>query len=594
MRTAAYPAIRTYGFFAVIGCCLPCLVACSGDGQERNSVGPDAADVVDGASTTTNNGMTQVVDAGIADAAATDTSLLDADAAAADTSLLDVVDASTADSIAADVTLTDVVDGAAADVARADGNLADVVDDSPPDVVVSNGDAGTVTVVRPDGGLCSPIASSVPPACGASLCGNGVVDTCTIPSACNPGPIFDSGICTRSVTESCDGTNLGGASCASLGFAGGTLACATTCNYDARGCVTCANGSRILQCKELVDCAPVQSFALAALGQTLAAAWVTGNPAPGTVRFGLFAPDLSPVSLENITGITDGVRVALAATPSGWILAVERSTVGLEVIALQASGAVSGPAKIVAGGTVPVMAPRGDSASVSGGPLLVWSEPAGSRVAVLVASDASFQTSPVRVSSGDVVEPQFSGGTFTGDAFLYGERTNGVTITRLALDGTIAAVHQPANSSTEYPQLAWLGDHAALTYADFSSTGALTFQQLTANGAALGSPVVLGTTVTKEYNRSPMVALSGGDVAVLLGGYTGGTDHTDRLDVTALSGSGSVVVTAFPLMRDPMAATAWRAIRLGTNVIAGWIGETNADTYLDSGSFHLARIAQLP
>jgi hypothetical protein len=83
-------------------------------------------------------------------------------------------------------------------------------------------------------------------------------------------------------------------------------------------------------------------------------------------------------------------------------------------------------------------------------------------------------------------------------------------------------------------------------------------------------------------------------VGVLLGGYTGGTDHTDRLDVTALSGQGSVVVTPFPLARDPMMATAWRAIRLGNTMIAGWIGETNADTYLDSGSFHLARIAQLP
>src|SRR4029077_19751994 len=111
------------------------------------------------------------------------------------------------------------------------------------------------------------------------------------------GPIlFDSGTC--SLTEACDGTNLAGASCASLGFAGGTLACTTTCIYDARACVTCATGSQILECKESIDCSPVQSFALAAHGQTLAVAWVTGSPAPGTVRLGLFSSDLSPVSLE--------------------------------------------------------------------------------------------------------------------------------------------------------------------------------------------------------------------------------------------------------------------------------------------------------
>jgi len=55
-----------------------------------------------------------------------------------------------------------------------------------------------------------------------SLCGNGVVEG----------------------VESCDGVNLGGASCASFGFTSGTLACTLGCGYDVSGCaVTCGNGT---------------------------------------------------------------------------------------------------------------------------------------------------------------------------------------------------------------------------------------------------------------------------------------------------------------------------------------------------------------
>jgi hypothetical protein len=40
--------------------------------------------------------------------------------------------------------------------------------------------------------------------------------------------------------EACDGAALGGATCASLGFARGTLAC-DQCHYDTSGCTTCGN-----------------------------------------------------------------------------------------------------------------------------------------------------------------------------------------------------------------------------------------------------------------------------------------------------------------------------------------------------------------
>lgn len=51
---------------------------------------------------------------------------------------------------------------------------------------------------------------------GGPVCGNGVIET----------------------GEDCDGTNLGGATCTSLGFSGGTLACSPSCTYDTSACTT--------------------------------------------------------------------------------------------------------------------------------------------------------------------------------------------------------------------------------------------------------------------------------------------------------------------------------------------------------------------
>lgn len=47
--------------------------------------------------------------------------------------------------------------------------------------------------------------------------------------------------------EACDGAELGGATCESLGFAGGTLRCNGTCNHDTSGCVAAGCGNGIIE-----------------------------------------------------------------------------------------------------------------------------------------------------------------------------------------------------------------------------------------------------------------------------------------------------------------------------------------------------------
>jgi len=63
---------------------------------------------------------------------------------------------------------------------------------------------------------------------------NNAGDTQTLATRCGDGLVSQG--------EQCDGTALLGATCASLGFARGTLAC-TQCHYDVSGCTACGNGA---------------------------------------------------------------------------------------------------------------------------------------------------------------------------------------------------------------------------------------------------------------------------------------------------------------------------------------------------------------
>jgi hypothetical protein len=58
--------------------------------------------------------------------------------------------------------------------------------------------------------------------CGAPNCGQGA-------NVCNNDGVADSG-------EACDGADLGGQTCLSIGFDGGTLACNASCGFDKSGC----------------------------------------------------------------------------------------------------------------------------------------------------------------------------------------------------------------------------------------------------------------------------------------------------------------------------------------------------------------------
>ncbi len=52
-----------------------------------------------------------------------------------------------------------------------------------------------------------------------------------------------NGFVDQQFSEQCDGSNLNGQTCASIGFGGGTLSCTSSCQFDTSGCFTCGNGT---------------------------------------------------------------------------------------------------------------------------------------------------------------------------------------------------------------------------------------------------------------------------------------------------------------------------------------------------------------
>lgn len=55
-------------------------------------------------------------------------------------------------------------------------------------------------------------------------------------------------------TEQCDGPDVGGQTCATLGFDMGVLACAATCQFDTAGCSNMVCAPEFTQCDEVPCC----------------------------------------------------------------------------------------------------------------------------------------------------------------------------------------------------------------------------------------------------------------------------------------------------------------------------------------------------
>jgi hypothetical protein len=414
-----------------------------------------------------------------------------------------------------------------------------------------------------DAGTCPPIGF---PACGAALCGNGKIDDCTPDaSPCEPE------VCGRgSNAENCDGPDLGRATCKSLGFGGGTLACTSACTFDITGCSVCGDDPHIEACEDPpVPAQAVLALAVAATDTEVGLVWVTGASQPGEyplggLHIGVLGSTFGVVTETACVGLNDVGLVSIAATSSGWLVAAERQA-GVALYPVSPSGTLMADAKILADAQAPILA-----ANPAGGGLLVWvSASDGDGYVSLVGDDGTVTGASSAISQ--VVEPQYGSAAFAGDGYLVGLRGSlGATVVHVGLDGTVGAPSS-LGSETEYPKVAWTGTEGRAVYADFSSQGTMFLTRLTATGAPVGPRLDLGHTGA-YYGQSPVLTV-GSDSVVLLAGYTSETGVSNHLDVTRIAHDNTTVYAPYHLT-DPGSLqdfTSYGMAESGQSFVVAWV-----------------------
>jgi hypothetical protein len=440
---------------------------------------------------------------------------------------------------------------------------------------------------------CMPWPPSQP-AC-AGLCGNGRVDSCDRPCNQPPFPVAivfpgDGGsfpvppLCPPPVRESCDGTDVGTASCASLGYAGGPLGCTSFCTLDSSSCDGCKGGdSHVLGCASpaLKEPSLPMAMAMATTDNEIAVAWVaSGGPRPG-LRFTRFAPDLTVRAEGGCFGSFTASTLELAATPTGYVLAVQDPD-GVWIYALAPDGTPRGEARLLPRAAQPLLAPR-----PGGGPLLAWmaSETRSEVRAALLSVGGQEETAPVTLLV-NPLELSHGSAVYTGDGFLVGgrESASGVVVTKVGLDGAVAGRNVVSHGSTEYPQLAWNGSEARLTYGDFRATPSTYWLRIGRDGKSIGAPVALDTAKT-YFNPAPLLAW-GEDTIALLASWTGQTGGGGNLLPARVTAAGTFGTAPYPLLKTPGPAQSYRIGRRGPEAVVAWIEKAGS-----TGRIGLARIS---
>ena len=434
------------------------------------------------------------------------------------------------------------------------------------DVVVMHTDAGAV---------CGPVFGTG--ICGAALCGNGVRDSCQECFQGGKEPPFGDGGCST-VTEQCDGQDLAGQTCTGLGYSGGSLACSSGCTWDASVCSTCAPTASGAGC----TLAPqAEGVSLGATATEIGLAWIAHGGGCDGVRFDRYGTDLVRISESACLSSCSAVAVAVAPTPSGWLLAVV-SRAGLEIISLDAQGAARGLPRTIPGADAPIFA-----ANPAGKPLLMWSlAPHQDAYVALLADDGS-EAHPSALAFSTTVEAHRGDAVFAGDGFLVGERASvgrdTIAIRHVGMDGTLGPTQTPAPGYAEYPQLAWTGTEGRLMYGQFgSSQDGMYWTRLDATGAAIGTTVLVGPYPT-VYARSPIVA-EGTDTLALIDGNSGGVQ---LVHISSAGVVGAPVTVALKTVAEQ------KMVLAGGHAFTSWLEDCGQQSFVQDSPGNLMGRAAL-
>jgi hypothetical protein len=442
-----------------------------------------------------------------------------------------------------------------------------------------DGDGGTVRALE-----CRSSGEPIPlvTRCPLSLCGNGKVDMC--PSLENP---------RIQASELCDGEEMGGRTCQTSGFFGGTLRCTSKCGIDTALCDRCTSiGGSLAACRTVSQgVLSPRDVGLAANASELALAWISVGEdddhwSAHVARLGMdgvllgsaevLGRCLSVATPEGGPVLYDSPRIAVSALgPTGWLVAVtSRTGIDFELFdgALSSQGSFHLPGgnsfSPASGGfgTTIAFAPR-----PNGGPLLAWIELEGQRMfarATILSADGRSASAPVVAI--DYLNDKYVTAAFVDDGFLVasvategpwptGGDSIGISVARIELDGSIKAPpERPVGGFSGYPTLAPHGATPRLIYESFTNPYPMMWTVLDSAGRAATDPVQFASSAGLQW---PMVS-RGDDVIVatqvpVLGGK--------RIEVLRLNGAGASLDPPIPVATDPGYLPEMRMVALGSS-----------------------------
>ena len=248
------------------------------------------------------------------------------------------------------------------------------------------------------------------PNCLDGLCGNGVIDVCTTRAAVGPCPELKA-------PESCDGANVGGATCVARGYGSGTIACDSRCaSIDTTGCRDClAIDATLLRCGDAPVAAAPAEAVIAATDTEVALAWPEVSAGQEVLAFARLSPNLDLLSVSRVTGASPVIdrNLQIAALPTGWVVAgVSESDVALQTFGADGQPLARTTVETLPAGMHPNLLML--AARPGAGPLLLWADDE-LRVA-MVAADGRSATAPTILTTDDIAGPLY-GVAWVGDAF---------------------------------------------------------------------------------------------------------------------------------------------------------------------------------
>jgi hypothetical protein len=350
-------------------------------------------------------------------------------------------------------------------------------------------------------GLCPrqdlSLALAQPP-CRPRDCGNGHIDrTCALPPSdpSLPPPVL--------VREPCDGADLGGATCQSLGYAGGRLGCSSLCDFDTQECDACAPlGAGHVACARLdvslqgypasIAMLPDSSgVALARRGDELGIAWLSGfaDESARVLHFARFRPDLTKIAESQCAGGTalggapHATTMRLVAHPRGWVLALQVDR-GIHLQHLDPEGHPGArPGLDIAGQLLDLVERPG------GEPLLLYNAGSQGTLGAIVDENDAWR-GPVWITGGNEARGAFMDGSFWVVTEDQGVRDGvpGTELVRLDLDLLVRARQKLGIGRANWPALTPLGDALLLRYGGIDPRRLL---WIASDGKLLSAPLPL-------------------------------------------------------------------------------------------------------